>query len=64
MSRVYQELVLGPALFNIFTDNLHNGIECTLSKFTDNKKLQGMAIIPTDCMAFQRELDRLEGWDD
>lgn len=60
MSRVFQELVLGPVFFNIFTDNLDNGIECTLSKFIDNKKLQGMAILLTDCIAFQRELDRLE----
>jgi len=63
MSKVFQELVLGPVLFNIFTDNLDDGTECTLNKFTDNKKLQGIAIIPTDCMAFHGELDGLERWD-
>lgn len=54
--------VLSPVLFSFFINGLDNEVECTLSKFADGTKPQGVAGTPEGHAATQRDLSRLERW--
>lgn len=50
-SGVLQGSVLGPVLFNLLSNDLGEGRDCTLRKFVNDTKIDGAADIPQACTA-------------
>ncbi|RMC12922.1 hypothetical protein DUI87_10449 [Hirundo rustica rustica] len=55
-----QGLVLKPALFKVFVNNMDSGIQCSLGKFANGMELCGVVIRLEGRDGIGRNLDRFE----
>ena len=62
MSGIPQESILGLILFTVFISDTDSGIECILSKFSDDTELWGVVNTHKGWDAIRRAVDRLKQW--
>ena len=57
-----QGSVLGPILFNLFINDLKDGVSSAISVFVDDTKLSRAITSPQDVETLQKDLNKLMGW--
>lgn len=62
-SKIPQRSVLDSVSFNIFINNLNDGVEYTFSKFSSDMK-HGKADLPEGHTDIQKDHNRLDRWAD
>ncbi|KAJ7404092.1 hypothetical protein WISP_147329 [Willisornis vidua] len=62
VSGIPQGSTLVPALFSLFVNDVDKGMECTMRKIADDRKLGRVAGKPEGCAAIQWDLDSLKNW--
>ena len=62
VSGVTQSSVLGPILFNLFINDLEDGVSSAISVFVDDTKLSRAITSPQDVETLQKDLNKLMGW--
>ncbi|KAF7254387.1 RNA-directed DNA polymerase from mobile element jockey [Varanus komodoensis] len=61
-SGVPQGSVLGPILFNLFINDMEEGVNSLLIKFADDTKTRAVATTEEQVLQIQKDLDRLWKW--
>ncbi|KAM7181807.1 uncharacterized protein RBU57_000458 [Macrochelys suwanniensis] len=61
-SGVSQGSVLGPILFNLFINDLEEGVNSEVAKFADDTKLLKIVKTKADCEELQKDLAKLNDW--
>ena len=62
-SVVPQGSVLGPIMFNLFINDLEDGVNSTISVFADHTKPSRAITSPQDVETLQEDLNKLMGWE-
>ena len=62
ISGVPQGLVLGPLLFNLYLNDLVEGINSEILLYTDNAKLYKVTKTVVNAQSLQEDLDKLNSW--
>ena len=62
LSGVPQGSVLAPIMFQIYINDMQEGLKSYINLFADDAKLEKVVRGPDDCMELQRDIDKMYEW--